>query len=712
MSSSSALDSFLAQQDSAGKPATSAYPGSALDSFLSSGDAPKTPPAPGAKPDQAEANKAILDRMQKEQDQTWAQRMGINTDPKTQGKTQAALQGVVDFAQGVGSGGASTVYHTADLARRMTGHPSMMNEPDVKAATTPPPTTAGAVGHGAEQAGEFLAPGGVVGKAGKVIDAVTAGKKLAPVARLFGKAIVDAASGAAVSGAQTGGDPTAMRNAALASGATSAVLGGATAAVNAAKPFIRNQLNPVEQQALDWAETNGIPISTGQASGSGQVQRLESGLQNMPGSAGKTQEFFKGQEHAIRDAGQDLVNRTQPGTTMGPFETGESLGQAVQRRIASDKQIADAKYSQVRSTVEANPTTVQTGTKASSIVGPNGAPIQSPVFETINAPVDLTGAKANLSPVYDELTKAMPEYQRQASPGLQALKQIIEGPDMQDALTVDRNLGAVKALFRKQANPYLTTRSQGFAGKAIGELSDALDGTLSGLPGDALKTLNEGRAAVKSQHEVAELMATLPREPVQLYDRIASAGDRSASLMQQLNAYAPGEMRQVGRTFLEGLMQKATTEGGFARAPGLMATWQKMGPRTKQLLFGSPQAVQELNNFFLAAKRLTGDVNPSGTGKLLAALGPAGALLDGLFSPGDIKDKAPRLALEAGGGMAGARALSNLLLSPAGRQFLTQTAKSALPQTVSTALPAAAAATAAAVTPPRRTVPNGVMPPP
>ena len=94
--------------------------------------------------------------------------------------------------------------------------------------------------------------------------------------------------------------------------------------------------------------------------------------------------------------------------------------------------------------------------------------------------------------------------------------------------------------------------------------------------------------------------------------------------LSDLQKVAPREMKTVGRTFLDGLVEKATKEGGFDRSSGVKADWERLGPETKELLFGK-QLTGELDKFFLAAKRLTSPLNASGSGHMITALGSLGA---------------------------------------------------------------------------------------
>jgi len=104
-----------------------------------------------------------------------------------------------DAVGGVRAGIANTVYGGGDFIRRATGMERIIDTPEVKAAMTPPASTAGKVGMAAEQLGEFFLPTGLIGKAGKVAEVAKAG---------------------ALTAAQTGGDPTAT---AVSAGLTAAV---------------------------------------------------------------------------------------------------------------------------------------------------------------------------------------------------------------------------------------------------------------------------------------------------------------------------------------------------------------------------------------------------------------------------------------------------------------------------------------------------------
>lgn len=98
-----------------------------------------------------------------------------------------------DAAGGVRAGAASTVYGGGDLIRRATGMDRVIDQPDVRAAMTPPDSPAGRAGFAAEQFAEFAIP------MARVASAV----KGAPLAV---RALTEGAASGSIAAAQ-GGDP-------------------------------------------------------------------------------------------------------------------------------------------------------------------------------------------------------------------------------------------------------------------------------------------------------------------------------------------------------------------------------------------------------------------------------------------------------------------------------------------------------------------------
>jgi hypothetical protein len=608
-----------------------------------------------------------------------AKRYGLSESPKpaTSLSQQLGIENPVaaaplDFVEGVGAGVLSTAGNLLKLGGKVM--PAVGPAREARAALesrldslgTPPDSFAGKAGEFVEQAAEFFVPAGAVSRGAKAVEAATKGARHAKAINLGARAALEGASAAGVTAAQTG-DAGEAAKAGVSGGATSAGLQAVAPVVQKALPLVRNRLNATQRVAMEWAENHGIPLSTGQRTGNRMVTQMERGLENTYGSAGRTQQFFADQEQKLEGAGRTLFAQSQPGRLMNEYEAGENLAQRIKGVISDAKKNADTLYDDVRSRFEQHTRPVQVGVDKAG----------KPVYQDMALPVDVTLAKISLQPVYEELSRTMPELKRQSSPGYRALHELLNGPDVMDAATADRNLSALKALARGGNNPYLNTRSQGLAKKAIADITTDFNNAVNAADPSIMPVLQQARGMVRKQHTVAEILDSLPDEPAALYKRLSQAGDRTYNDLAFLNNYAPAEMRQIGRTYLEGLMNKATETGGITRADGIFRSWQNLGPKTKLLLFGNKQNVDELNKFFLATKMLTKDVNPSGSTKLLASIfGLPGAAVDALvFTPGGPEEKAKRFAYHVGvvGGFN--NVLSRVLLSPGGAKLLTSTMK-------------------------------------
>lgn len=145
-----------------------------------------------------------------------------------------------DALGGVRAGIANTVYGGGDIIRRATGMERIIDTPEVKAAMTPPASTAGKVGMAAEQIGEFFLPTGLAGTAGKVAEVAKAG---------------------ALTAAQTGGNPTAT---AASAGLTAAVpVAGALAskASGALKESAANTMANALRATKEWAKDESAKLA-------------------------------------------------------------------------------------------------------------------------------------------------------------------------------------------------------------------------------------------------------------------------------------------------------------------------------------------------------------------------------------------------------------------------------------------------------------------
>jgi hypothetical protein len=277
--------------------------------------------------------------------------------------------------------------------------------------------------------------------------------------------------------------------------------------------------------------------------------------------------------------------------------------------------------------------------------------------ETINLPVDLRTAKSALKPIYDELMASYPTAQQEASRGLKAIANIVNGPDRVPLSVADRNLGAIKAIARTDL-PELRSVSQGMAAQAVKELSDWVSLAAEGAGPEALQALERGRKATIEKYQAGNVLEALSTEPRRVFDQLTVQKDGAIERLRSVQKEAPDRIPVVARAFLEELMNKATAEGGFRHTDRLYADWQKLGDQTKGVLF--PGQVENLDRFFALAKKLGENPNPSGTGGQLSLFNawaaiPAYTLAKILYSPGGVRRLTNGVRLPRGAGRATGR---------------------------------------------------------
>jgi hypothetical protein len=169
---------------------------------------------------------------------------------------------------------------------------------------------------------------------------------------------------------------------------------------------------------------------------------------------------------------------------------------------------------------------------------------------------------------------------------------------------------------------------------------------------------------------VSEISDSLRKEPVRAFNQATARNDTSIAQLRELASVAPAEIPKIGRAWIDDTLDAAQKSGRVEGAKGMFRDWHNLGSETKQMLFGHVAGLEkELDNFFLAAKRLAEDVNPSGTahqgmivGQGVSAGGTAALALTGNVWP---------LMLFTGGQSA-AYALAKAMRSPTTLRVLTQ----------------------------------------
>lgn len=441
-------------------------------------------------------------------------------------------------------------------------------------------------------------------------------------------------------------------------------MGGQVALPGAAKnlrgsvqvtPAVRNQ-NPVQQAAVAFGQREGIPIDAATATGNRVVRGVQYGADRSLGGAIRGQGAEAAQNAALTATGRRLASQVSP-TATSPYQAGEGIQKALQARVQTYGQEANTAYDALR-LIEESPALTEKVTLRIPTTSADGTVKMTQVTTDMQMPVNLKVVKGQLKPVYEQMRRQMPVAQQQMSTPLKAIQNILDAPDYLPASMVDMDLSAMKALARGEGP---VNASQGLTKAAIGTLERELQKAVAKGGPAAQDALQSGRAATLKKYGVSELKDQLATEPVKVFEQATFARDAGIDRLTAIAKEAPQTMSQVGRAFLDDLIDKATSEGGFGKAGTIHTKWENLGTKTKQLLFPDAAHRANLDNFFRLAKTMSENPNPSGSGYQVG-LGAQGVLL--------VTEPVTGAVLTIGG--AG---LSKLLHSPSGVRALTQGAR-------------------------------------
>jgi len=392
-------------------------------------------------------------------------------------------------------------------------------------------------------------------------------------------------------------------------------------------PGITNS-NPTEAAALDYLSDKGVPVPAGARTGNQFVKNAQKAADVTPLGAIVAQRSEAATTQALKGEAANLASRASS-TPVVPEQAGAGVRSALTKAAAQRAQEAQTSYDAFRELEKETP-----------------------------MPVDITPIKEQLAPIVKDMQTWMQPALRSASAGFTAAKSILDGPDVLQASQAEVGLGGLKSLAREGAG-----RNAGLAKYVVPQLQDAIDSAVSAADPHALIELRAGRTAAAEQYGTQAILDDIRQEPVQAFNQMTYAKDAGIDLLRKVQAEAPGEMRKVGRAWLENAFDKAQQEGGFGHASKLYSDWASLGPETKRVLF-NPMLVGDLDKFFLGAKKLAENPNPSGTA-VMGISGGTGALL---FTH-------PQTGVPL---VLGAGALSKLFHSPSGVRALTNGLKVSL----------------------------------
>lgn len=241
--------------------------------------------------------------------------------------------------------------------------------------------------------------------------------------------------------------------------------------------------------------------------------------------------------------------------------------------------------------------------------------------------VNLKAFKESMQPILERLQK-----KREMTGALlggegrayMALDNLVSGPDYQSLSVVDAALSDLKGLARGSVMPELRNKGQGVAAAAVRDLDTLVQLRAEEAGPEAFAALQHGRAATVAKYGAADVLKSLRKEPVQIFNQATWARDAGIDRLRAVAKLAPNEMRQVGRAYLEDLFDTATKKGGFGKTGTIATKWQNLGPETKAILFPDAPLRADLDRFFLLAEKMATNPNPSGTGYLVSLLTQGG----------------------------------------------------------------------------------------
>lgn len=426
----------------------------------------------------------------------------------------------------------------------------------------------------------------------------------------------------------------------------------APAAVKAVKPYLPESIritpslknpNPVKAAAVDWGlARNPEMVDPATATGNPVVRGVQWAVDRSPAGTFIAEQAKQNQASALAQTGAELAEEAAPGGgSITPHQAGSAVVSKFRNEIQASARQAQQEYSQAWE-AERDPMNQRTvpvlDREGNAVID---AETKKPKTQDMPLPVDMGNVQDALRPVLQQYEYTLPETDIRASVGLKALKNIVNGPRWKPASQAEMDLGMLKEAARAEM-PELRDTSQGLAAMGVKQLDRAIHETMatasvpgwdpaSGGANPALSALERGRQLTAQKWDLADTLKSFGRkiedlEPVQVFQQLTWGRDAGIQRLNEIAKRAPDAMPQVGRAYIEGLLDTATREGGFDKARTVFNEWQRLGPETKKVLFKSPGLISDLDNFFQLAKQAAENPNPSGTAHQLAVMGQTGLI--------------------------------------------------------------------------------------
>jgi hypothetical protein len=248
------------------------------------------------------------------------------------------------------------------------------------------------------------------------------------------------------------------------------------------------------------------------------------------------------------------------------------------------------------------------------------------IEETTPMVVDYSDLKRVLQPIRDRMQRQIPSKLQAESPGVLAMNQILAGPDQVPLSIADADRSVLLQMAR-ESDPNVRSFGQGVAAKTAAMMDVEIQKAAQQGGPDALKALQEGRAATKAKYAANEVLGKFSEEPVKAFDQATLRDDTGIERLRSLQKVAPDALPKVGRGYLDDLVANAKVAGDKFSGDKALTSWNNLGPETKKLLFPGPAMRSDLDAIFQTMNRLSANINKSNTAHTLLMYGELGTLI-------------------------------------------------------------------------------------
>ena len=369
-------------------------------------------------------------------------------------------------------------------------------------------------------------------------------------------------------------------------------------------PLVESTLNPVEQKAIDALHEAGVPMRAGVRTGNRFLLTAEGATAAKPLGAFSAAKLRKQTEAGLHRVGSGLMDEVHPEP-----QTPESAGQAARAGLDSRIEQFGAEADEGYGNAWAGREKKQFNEKRPLRMDPDGSIIEGEV----NMPVDVSELQDAAQALYDDLDWSLSRSEQAQSKAANVLEKILKGDRTITAYAAERGLSALKSMARTSNKSGVRDYSQGTAAHLIKGLQERIDAAVAKTGPEAIRGLQEGRAAHANMMDVVDVAEKLREEPVQAFRQATWAHDSGIGFLRRLAFDSPDAMPKIGRALVQQLYDVMTREGGLNRTKEQLSAWRDLGDQTKALLYPDAKVRAALDNFFKGVDMVIDRSNPSGT---------------------------------------------------------------------------------------------------